>query len=181
MSAPTDALDRSTAGIELGALVLHHEEKVELPVAQDVAFDFLDDHRNLSSHMNESSWMMAGAKMSIEFDAANGRAEGSLLRLRGTVLGVPLLVEERVIERRPPQRKVWQTVGDPRLWVIGGYRMGFDVAPQGELSVLRVFIDYRLPARGIGHWWPWLAGRYARWCVARMTGDARAHFSRMHS
>lgn len=30
-----------------------------------------------------------------------------------------------MVERQPPWRTVWETVGTPRLLVIGGYRMGF--------------------------------------------------------
>ena len=40
------------------------------------------------------------------------------------------------------------------------------------------FIDYRLPARGIGRLFGLLLGRaYAAWCTRRMAGDARAVFS----
>ena len=42
---------------------------------------------------------------------------------------------------------------------------------------LVVFIDYRLPAQGIGQALGWLLGRpYAAWCTRRMTSDARAAF-----
>ena len=181
MNVPSRTLPHTIVGVDHGAFLLHEEATVELPVAQDVAFAYLDDHRNLSSHMSKSSWMMAGSKMAIEFDGAEARAEGSCIRLRGSVLGIPLSVEEVVIERRPPHRKVWQTVGVPRLLVIGGYRMGFDVAPRGKTSALRVFIDYELPRRGIARWLSWIGNAYARWCVAQMASDARAHFSRKHS
>ena len=32
-------------------------------------------------------------------------------------------------EGDPPRSKVWGTVGEPALWVIGRYRMGFRIAP----------------------------------------------------
>jgi hypothetical protein len=179
MNIPANAQYHSISGVEHDAFSLHQEATVELPVAQDVAFSYLDNHRNLSNHMSKPSWMMVGSKMSIELDSANGCTEGSLIRLRGSVLGIPIGVDERVIERRPPYRKVWQTLGIPRLLLIGGYRMGFAVAPRNESSALSVFIDYNLPTRGIGRWLSWFGNIYARWCVSQIARDARAHLMRV--
>ena len=39
-------------------------------------------------------------------------------------------VEEIVTARQPPLRKVWRTIGVPRLLVIGEYRMGIEITPQ---------------------------------------------------
>jgi hypothetical protein len=92
--------------------------------------------------------------------------------------GLVLSVEEIVIERVPPQRKVWETTGSPKLLVIGQYRMGFEITSQGNGSLLRVDIDYALPedapARSLGS----LFGRfYARWCTRQMLADAAKHFA----
>ena len=140
-------------------------------------FAFVDDHSKLSSHMSRRSWMMGGGAMSIETDAMGGRAVGSKIRLSGSVLGVLLSVEEVVIERLPPHRKMWRTCGEPKLLVIGAYQMGVDVEPRGKESLLRVFIDYAYPTRGI---WRLLgslfAVSYAKWCTGRMAHDAAEHF-----
>ena len=44
--------------------------------------------------------------------------------MNGRILGLKLSLDEVVTERDPPARKVWETVGVPRLLVIGPYRMG---------------------------------------------------------
>ncbi|HYM33984.1 MAG TPA: hypothetical protein VET48_01245, partial [Steroidobacteraceae bacterium] len=62
---------------------LHYESRSIVSATAEQVFAFLDDHRNLSQHMSESSWMMAGSKMTIEVDALQGRAEGSHIRLSG--------------------------------------------------------------------------------------------------
>jgi hypothetical protein len=99
------------------------------------------------------------------------------MRLEGRVLGIGLLVEEVVSERDPPTRKAWETIGKPRLLVIGGYRMGFAITPQGASSQLRVFIDYAPPATPIGRLLCALfGGVYARWCAEQMVDDAARHF-----
>lgn len=123
--------------------------------------------------------------MKLHFDEGAWRAARNRISLEGRVLGV-LSLEAVITEHTPPTRKVWETVGPPRLLVVGPYRMGFALAPVGggasggesDEVVLTVFIDYALPDRGLsrvlgrilGHW-------YARWCTERMVADAQAAFA----
>lgn len=155
------------------SLPFHFDCSVVIDAPADEVFARLDDQRLLSAHMSRSSWMMAGSRMNVELDPAEGRAVGAVIRMGGRVLGVPLSLEEVVTERKPPRRKAWQTTGTPRLLVIGHYRMGFELTPQDDSCVLRVFIDYALPDGWLGRL---LGGTYARWCTRRMAVDAREHF-----
>ena len=110
--------------------------------------------------------------MTYDFDEARGQAIGSHIRVRGSAFGFRLSLDEVVTERTPPRCKIWQTVGKPKLIVIGCYEMGFEVKPATGGAALRVWIDYDLPRRGLGRVIPVLADLYARWCVQRMAGDA---------
>ena len=156
-----------------------HDERTSVVTAPPIAlFDHLDDPHRLSSHMTRPSAMMLGSRMDITLDQAGGRAVGSRIRLDGRVLGIPVTVEEEITERVRPVRKIWQTVGTPRLVVLRHYRMGYEILPEGAASHLRVFIDYDLPGRGLPRWLGRLLGRpYARWCTRRMVNDAVAHFN----
>lgn len=149
-----------------------------LPVAADQVFAYLDDPHGLVGHMLKRSWMMAGSKMSIDVDAAGGRAPGSVIRLNGRMLGLRLAVEERVTERQAPQRKVWQTQGAPRLLVLTRYRMGFDIRSAEAATLLAIWIDFSVPEVGV---WALLGSHldswYACWCVDRMMADARQRFA----
>ena len=159
------------------ALPYHYEctRMVQAPARE--LFEYADDPARLSSHMSEPSASMAGARMTIELDAGRGRRIGSRIRLAGRVLGLRLFVEEFVVESESPRRKVWETVGQPRLLVIGHYRMGFDIAPQRGGSLFRVFIDYAQPEAAPARWFGWVfGGLYARWCTRRMVNDAVVHF-----
>lgn len=154
----------------------HEEAHARLNAGVDAAFAYLDDFRKLSAHMEKRSGMMAGSNMAIETDAAGGRSVGSRVRMRGRMLGMELELEEVVTERVPPLRKAWQTV-DARLLVIGQYRLGYELAPEGDGSRLRVFIDYELPGKAPARWLGvLLSGTYARWCTRRMASDAAKHF-----
>ena len=149
--------------------------------APEAVFAYLDDHRRLAAHMTEPSWKMAGSHMTISLDGTEGRAVGSRISLSGTVLGVPLQVDEVVTVYAAPVSKAWQTVGSPHLLVIGAYEMGFSVRSLPHGSELTVFIDYALPegaaSRVLGHLF---GGAYARWCTNRMARDASTHFNLRH-
>ena len=165
----------SSAG--LGRLPFHSEARVLVGAPADAVFAHLDDHARLSAHMTRRSWMMAGSRMILQLDTDEGHAVGSTIRLSGRVLGLRLELVEVVTERQPPLRKVWETVGQPRLLVIGPYRMGFEIEPQREAAWLSVFIDYALPDSRLGRWigrmfGPW----YAHWCTRRMAKDAATRF-----
>jgi Polyketide cyclase / dehydrase and lipid transport len=158
-------------------LPLRHESSGLVQSPMDQVFAHLDDHTRLSSHMSEPSWRTGGGRMDTELDEGRGQKVGARIRLSGRVFGVALSVEEIVVERDPPHRKVWATTGAPKLLVIGHYRMGFELSPQGNGSMLRVFIEYSLPEAGLALWLGRLFGRYyARWCTQQMVDDAVKHF-----
>jgi hypothetical protein len=153
-----------------------HFEACGAVAAQPAAlFEQLDDPLRLSSHMRKKSMAMMGSSMQVETDERGGRALGSMTRMAGRVLGIPLGLEQVVVLREPPVAKTWETVGQPRLLVIGAYRMGFTIEARGAGSQLTVFIDYGLPALPPGRWLgQLLGGAYARWCCERMVLDAQA-------
>ena len=158
-------------------LPFHYTSRAYVTARPESLFAYLDDQERLSSHMTRSSWLMGGGKMSIDFDVGRGQQIGSHIRMTGRFLGIMLSLDEVVVEREAPLRKAWETVGEPRLLVIGPYRMGFTVQPEMSGSRLEVSIDYALPngflARRLGRL---LGGFYARWCTRRMVNDAVAHF-----
>lgn len=155
-----------------------YESSATIAASVDRVFAHIDDYARLSSHMSQSSWMMGGGKMTLDLDEGRGKKIGSRIRMAGRVFGIQLSLEEIVTERVPPRRKVWETVGIPRLLVIGSYRMGFDLTPQPSGSRLRVFIDYAPPEKAPMRWLGQLFGQYyAKWCTHQMLDDAVNHFA----
>ena len=157
---------------------LHDESTALANAPLDRVFAYLDDPKALAAHMGESSMMMMGSRMSIDVDADGGRVIGSKIRMHGSMMGIPLSLEEVITERQVPYAKVWQTIGVPNLLVMAHYRMGFELTGKGESSLVRVFIDYSLPTDAPGSWLGrLLGGVYARWCTKQMAEDAARHFN----
>jgi uncharacterized membrane protein len=158
---------------------LHCESTATFDATVEQVFAYLDDFKALSEHMEKRSATMMGSRMNIAIDALGGRAVGSKVRMEGRVLGMRLSLDEVVTDRQPPSKKAWQTV-DARLLVIGNYRLGFEIAPHGGRSAVRIFIDYELPAGWLGRLLGrLLGGLYARWCTEKMAQDAARHFRRL--
>lgn len=154
------------------------ETAVKIATLPAEIFSFLDEHRNLASHMNKRSWMMAGGSMSVKTDALQGKVVGSHLYMEGSILGIALGLDEVVTERTPPWKKAWETVGSPRLLIIGAYEMGFQIREQENVSEVTFHIRYRLPATGFFRWLGKAVGPfYARWCTRKMAKDTVQHFA----
>ncbi len=155
----------------------HYHKSIVLSASPEQVFDYADDHSRFSSHMTSSSWMMMGSSMHISTDDKLGREVGSHIFLKGTILGIPMFVDEVVTEHRKPSVKSWKTVNVQNLLIIGDYAMKFDIFPQAHSSLFRVSIDYEQPKKhkllGIlfGDW-------YAQWCVQQMLDNAKSIFSR---
>ncbi|CAN5599034.1 SRPBCC family protein [soil metagenome] len=158
------------------------ETLVHIAAPATAVFARLDDQTRLGAHMERPSPMMGGGRMTFEFDGRRGQAIGSHIKMGGSAFGISLYVDEVVTEREPPRRKAWETVGHPRLLVVGAYRMGFDITPVAGGSDLRVWIAYNLPPGLLGRWLgPFLAPFYAKWCVGQMARDAATYFAQSHS
>lgn len=156
----------------------HLERSVVVAGEITSVFDFIDDHVKFSSHMNKSSWMMGGAKMTTEVDEGKGQKVGSHIKMGGKVMGFNLFLDEVVTERSRPRRKVWQTVGNPNLVVVGNYQMGIELTSLDSKTNVRVFFDYDLPS-GVSKILGVMFGEmYASWCVNQMLNGVVAHFKK---
>lgn len=153
----------------------HYDNSAFIPVSAEELFAYVDDPARFSSHMSQSSWMMGGGTMDVSVDAGRGQKVGSHIRLSGKAFGISLFLDEVVTRHEPPLLKAWETVGSPKLLVVGQYRMAIEIIPHDGGSLLRVSIDYALPT---AHAWigRMFGGAYAKWCVRQMIRGASDHF-----
>ncbi len=153
----------------------HLESSALINANPQEVFNFVDDHQKFSSHMGQSSLVMGGGSMKTELDDKKGQIVGSHIKLNGKVFGIDLYLDEVVIKRVPPHLKEWETVGTPKLLIIGYYKMKIEIKPQDLKSLVRVSIDYELPEKNA-----WLGKLfstfYAKWCVSQMLKSTVNHF-----
>jgi hypothetical protein len=128
----------------------NYQDSLFVSVQPEKVFAFIDNHQQFSSHMSQSSWMMGGGKMKIITDAEKGRGVGSHIILEGRVWGINLFVDEVITAYTPPRLKAWETVGKPRLLIIGHYKMTVKVKPDSRGSKVTIAIDYDLPEKMSG-------------------------------
>ncbi|MEP7167442.1 MAG: SRPBCC family protein [Candidatus Woesebacteria bacterium] len=160
-------------------MTLHHyEESRVVNASPDEVFSYIDDHSKFSSHMNQSSWMLGGGKMATTVDQEKGQVVGSHIKMDGIVFGFHVFLDEMVTYRQPPRIKVWETVGIPRLLIIGHYQMKVEIQSVEAGSKISVSIEYQLPDT---HQWlgKLFSAWYAKWCVRQMLDGTSAHF--MHT
>lgn len=161
----------------MSELPKHYEDSMVIAAQPADIFAYANNHKNLSAHMNQSSWMMGGGKMVTETDEGKGQKVGSHIRMNGKVFGVNLFLDEVIIQHDPPTRKAWKTVGKINLLVIDHYTLGFEITPSNDQSNLKVYIDYNLPQSWKTRWLGYLFGdMYAKWCVGQMVNGVKEHF-----
>ena len=157
----------------------HAEAQCDVAADAGSVFDYIDQPERLSAHMARRSWWLAGSSMVIETDRDGGRAVGSRIHLAGRILGIELHVDGEILQRDLPRRKAWQTLGEPRLLVIGRYRMSVDIEPRDARCRVTIGIEHTLPKSRPSRWLATLLGRYyAHWCVQQMAADLVHQFGR---
>jgi hypothetical protein len=151
------------------------EETITIPALPARVFAWLDDPRNTGWHMSRPSLAMLGGALRVERLSAMATGEGATYRSWGRVLGLRIDFTTTVVRWVADREKIWRTIGDPRLIVIGHFEMRFGIGPVDGGARLTMGLGYGLPSRGCG----WLLGLalatpYAKWCLRRMCRDARA-------
>lgn len=153
----------------------HYKENKFIPADAARVFAFIDDHTRLSSHMNKPTWIMGGGHINTSTDAGHGQEVGSHIRMSGKAFGITVFLDEVITRREPPRLKIWETVGTPKLLVVGDYQIKVEIEPREDKSLLSIFIDYNLPPTNI-----WLGklfgGYYAKWCVQQVIKDTYKNF-----
>lgn len=138
-------------------------------------FTWIDDPRNTGWHMSRPSMAMLGSVLRTEQISPSATGVGATYRSHGHVMGLPLDFTARVTRWVPDKEKVWCTIGEPRLVVLGGFEMRLTITPESGGTRLVAGIDYTLPKSWAGRLLGRLLARpYSRWCLRRICRDAKA-------
>lgn len=151
---------------------LQKEITIRAPVKS--VFRYMDDLSKTGMHMSENSMMMMGSKLKLEHVSGPEKGMGATFRWKGKTMGFPLDFTVRVTKWAENEEKVWETVGNPQLVILGWYLMRLRTVADGEGTRVSLEIRYRRPERLFYKLLSVLFARvYAEWCLSRMLNDTK--------
>ena len=136
-------------------------------------FKSIDDLGVTGMHMTQSSGMMMGNKLKLEFLTENHTGQGCKYRWTGKIMGLKMDFTVEVTKWIANKEKIWETIGKPKLIIYSWYRMNLIVIPTLKGANAELSISYEKP-KGILNRIVSLffADWYCRWCLKKMLGDA---------
>lgn len=136
-------------------------------------FKCIDDLGVTGMHMTQSSAMMMGSKLNLEFLTENHTGLGSRYRWRGRMMGMPMDFTVEVTKWTAAEEKIWETIGNTKLIIYSWYRMHLIVTPMPDGAKAELSISYEKPKGFFNNILSFLfADWYCKWCLKLMLGDA---------
>lgn len=137
-------------------------------------FKCIDDLGVTGMHMTQSSMMMMGSKLNLEFITENHTGLGSKYRWTGKMMGLPMDFTVEVTKWISNNEKIWETIGETKLIIYSGYRMQLIILPTLNDSKAKLSISYENPKGFFNKILSFLfADWYCKWCLKHMLGDAK--------
>jgi len=144
-------------------------------------FNAIDDLGVTGTHMTQSSAMMMGSKLNLEFLTEHRTGPGSTYRWSGKMMGMPMDFTVKVTKWVADDEKTWETIGTTRLIIYSWYRMHLKVIPLSNGTQAELSITYERPDGLLNRIISWLfANMYCRWCLRKMLGDAGTAIKQQH-
>ena len=144
------------------------------PASAQQVFKTIDDLGVTGMHMTESSMMMMGSKLNLEFLTTNKAGLGSRYRWTGKMMGLIMDFTVEVTKWVNGVEKVWETIGDTKLIIYSWYRMKLLVNEVNGKTDAELSISYEKPKGFFNRILCFLlADWYCRWCLKKMLGDAK--------
>jgi len=148
--------------------------KESFPAPAQQVFKTIDDLGVTGMHMTESSGMMMGSKLNLEFLTTNKTGLGSRYRWTGKMMGLMMDFTVEVTKWVNGVEKVWETIGETKLIIYSWYRMKLLLSESNGNTEAELSIAYEKPKGFINKILCFLlAGWYCRWCLKKMLGDAK--------
>ncbi len=140
----------------------------------DKVFKCLDDLSVTWMHMTESSGMMMGSKLNLEFISTQHKGLRSKYRWTGQMMGIKIDFTVEVTKWLEGVEKIWETAGIARMITYSWYRMHLIVVRKGNMSEATLLITYRRANTWFGKIISFLfANWYCNWCLKNMLLDSK--------
>ena len=134
----------------------------------------MDDLGVTGAHMTQSSTIMMGSKLNLEFLTQNRTGLGSTYRWWGKMMGLSMDFTVKVTKWVEGKEKIWETIGPTTLIIYSWYRMELVLREIALGTEAVLSISYKKPEGILQKVLCFLfANWYCRWCLNQMLGDAR--------
>ena len=137
-------------------------------------FSYMDNLGNTGMHMMQSSSMMMGSKLKLELLSENATGLNAKFRWYGNMMGIKMDFTVDVTKWIKDKEKVWETVGDAKMIILGWYQMRLQLTPITEGTKAELSIAYTYPKKILGKILTFfLAQWYANWCLKSMLSNSK--------
>lgn len=141
---------------------------------QEEVFSCIDNLGVTGMHMTQSSVMMMGSKLNLQFLTENHTGLRTKYRWTGKMMGIKMDFTVEVTKWVPGEEKIWETIGDPKLIIYSWYQMHLLLTKIPNGTSAKLSISYKKP-EGVFHkilsflFADW----YCRWCLKHMLEDGK--------
>src|SRR5512138_1320882 len=105
--------------------------KIQIQAPPEKVFETLDDLGVTGMHMTQSSPMMMGSKLHLQYLTENHIGLGSKYRWTGKMVGLNMDFTVEVTKWIKGVEKTWETMGEAKMIIYSWYRMNLLVSRQG--------------------------------------------------
>ena len=149
-------------------------QKIQIQASPEKVFETLDDLGVTGMHMTQSSAMMMGSKLHLQYLTDNHKGLGSKYRWTGKMMGMNMDFTVEVTKWVKGVEKVWETIGEARMIIYSWYRMYLLVKPIANGSEAELSITYEKPKGWVAKIISFLfSDWYCRWCLKNMLSDTK--------
>lgn len=145
------------------------KKEIVIHAAQEDVFSFMDDLSKTGMHMSEKSMMMMGSKLALEHLSGPARGVGAVYHWHGKVMGMRIDITEKITTWIENREKIWETIGRPKIILLGWYRMILKTSAVKEGTLTSLQIDFT-PPEGFFYriLYSLFSGWYCNWCLTNM-------------
>jgi hypothetical protein len=140
----------------------------------DEVFKTIDDLGVTGSHMTQSSMMMMGSKLNLDFLTSHKTGLGSSYGWSGKMMGIHMAFTVEVTKWIAGKEKIWETIGETKLIIYSWYRMHLKIKPNSSYTEAELSISYEKPKSFFNKILCFLfADWYCKWCLKKMLNDSK--------
>jgi 2TM family of unknown function (DUF5676) len=137
-------------------------------------FETVDDLGVTGMHMTQSSAMMMGSKLNLEYLSENHTGLGSKYRWTGKMMGMKMDFTVIVAKWIKGAEKIWETVGEAKMIIYSWYQMRLFLSQTENKTVANLSITYKKPKSPFLKFISFLfADWYCKWCLKNMLNDTK--------